>query len=341
MCASFLDVQHRGDAMEHATQVMSPPEVHPHAFGVYSTETFWAESVAAFLAPPLREGGGAVAVVTAPHLRSLDRALVEVGVDVAAVRASGAYVTPDAQATLAGIMDEGRLDNDRFRALAANVIERSNRYPEGFRVYGEMAPLLWAAGDLVNALHLEELWNVALRERSLPLLCMYPVGEFEEAERTQSFVELCHLHTEVSPVEGYLTLVEPAPRPRAVALLQKQGCTARVDRERLRAGRQELQAHLTLATRRASERQADFDREILTRDLVGQAKGILMARWRVDAATAADMLVRAADRSRRTVADVARTVVDQQLHDNGARPSGPGAPRSATVRSSPTTMPPA
>jgi hypothetical protein len=304
--------------VEHATPVMSPGELHPHVVGVYSTETFWADSVAAFLAPPLREGGGAVAVVTAPHRRALDRALGGVGVDVAAVRASGAYVTPDAQATLAGIMDEDRLDTDRFHALSASVIERSSRHPGGFRIYGEMAPLLWAAGDLVNALRLEELWNVALRDRCLPLMCLYSVTSFDEADHTPPLLELCDLHTEVCPVEGYHPLIEPAPRPRAVALLQKQGRTAGVDRERLRAGRRELQAHRARTSRRATARQSEFDRDILTRDLVGQAKGILMTRSRVDAATAADMLAQAADRSHRTVVEVARTVVDQQLHGNGA-----------------------
>jgi hypothetical protein len=307
--------------MEHVTDVMSAGDSHPHAFGVYSTETFWAESVAAFLAPSLREGGGAVAVVTGPHRRALDHALVEVGVDVAAVRASGAYVISDAQETLAGLMDEGRLDLDRFRTVSGSVIERSSRFPAGFRMYGEMAPLLWAGGDLVNAMRLEELWNGVLQERSFPLMCLYPMDGFEDGDRTASFIELCDLHTDVSPVEGYPTLVEPSPSRRAVALLQKQGQTASVHRERARAGRQELQTHLTLTARRASERQAEFDRTILSRDLVGQAKGILMVRSRVDAATAAEMLAEAAERSHRTVTEVARTVIDQQLHANAARPT--------------------
>jgi hypothetical protein len=310
--------------MEHVTDVMSAGEHHPHAFGVYSTETFWAESVAAFLAPSLRGGGGALAVVTGAHRRALDHALVEAGVDVAAARASGAYRTSDAEATLAGLLDEGRLDLDRFRTVSASVIEHSSRFPAGFRMYGEMAPLLWAGGDLVNALRLEGLWNVALDGCSLPLMCLYPMDGFEHGDRTASFIELCDLHTEVSPVEGYPTLVEPSPSPRAVALLQKQGQTASVHRERARAGRQELQTHLTLAARRASERQAEFDRTILSRDLVGQAKGILMVRSRVDAATAAEMLAQAADRSQRTVTEVARTVIDQQLHANAARPTNLG-----------------
>ena len=61
------------------------------------------------------------------------------------------------------------------------------------------------------------------------------------------------------------------------------------------------------------KREGQLKEALLRRDLIGQAKGILMAQSRVDADTAFTMLARASQRSNRKVRDVAADIVERHL----------------------------
>jgi GAF domain-containing protein len=69
-----------------------------------------------------------------------------------------------------------------------------------------------------------------------------------------------------------------------------------------------LSAHATSALAAAIEREAAAA-ALATRDLIGQAKGILMARSGVDADEAFRLLVRASQRTNQKVAEIARDLV--------------------------------
>lgn len=56
--------------------------------------------------------------------------------------------------------------------------------------------------------------------------------------------------------------------------------------------------------------QAQLEEALVSRDLIGQAKGILMARQKCDAEEAFDILRRASQRTNRKLRDVAREMVD-------------------------------
>jgi PAS domain S-box-containing protein len=60
----------------------------------------------------------------------------------------------------------------------------------------------------------------------------------------------------------------------------------------------------------AERREADFLRALETRDVIGRAKGILMARWHVDADRAFEMLRLLSMRTNRKVVDIARELTD-------------------------------
>ncbi len=292
---------------------------HRHSVGVYTSEEFWAVSVAAFLAPTLARGGGVVAVVTAAHRPMLDRALLRAGIDVTEVRASGRYAVSDVDELLSDLLVDGVIDPERFRVTAESVLARARRHGDAFRAYGELAPTLLARGDAPNALHMERLWNGILDQHAFPLLCLYSADHFDGLDRTAAFLDLCEQHTEVAPVEHYLPLLAPDPQRRAPALLEKQLRTSNAARERHEAQDDALRTEVTLVTERMHTRQRRFDQAIADRDLVGQAKGILMARWRVDADAADQMLGDAATRSRRSLPEVARSVVDRELANAPAR----------------------
>ena len=307
------------------------PADHRHPVGVYTSDEFWAVSVAAFLAPTLARGGGVVAVMTAAHRPMLDQALLRAGIDVTEVRADGRYVVADADELLSGLLVDERIDPERFRATAEWVLAQARRHGAEFRVYGELAPLLWARGDVPNALHLEGLWNGVLAEHAFPLLCLYRVESFEGLDRTEAFLDLCERHTELAPVEGYLPLLAPDPNRRAPALLEQQLRCSNTARERYEAEGDALRTQVTQVTERMRTRQRRFDRAITDRDLVGQAKGILMARWRVGPDAAEQMLRDAATRSRRSLLEVARSVVDRELRNVRAQPPATGVTGTATA----------
>ena len=64
---------------------------------------------------------------------------------------------------------------------------------------------------------------------------------------------------------------------------------------------------------RAVAQQEQFRHAIDSRDVIGQAKGIIMSRGRVDADAAFEMLRDASSRSHRKLHTVAQAVVDHQL----------------------------
>lgn len=309
------------------TDIEATPELH-HV-GVYSSEAFWAASVAAFLSPALLAGGGVVAVVTAEHRAALDKELLQAGIEVTQVRASGHYVTYDADEVVSGLLVDGRIDAERFQATANRVLDGARRHG-AFRVYREMAPRLWHRGDVPNALRLGGLWKSALAGHPFPVLCLYEVDSFG-LDATEAFLELCDQHAELAPVERYLPLVAPDPPRRGPALLEKQLRSSNTARQRREAESNELLTHVALVNHRMRERQTSFDEAITDRDLIGQATGILMVRWRVDPDAAARMLHAAATRSHRSLPDVARSVVDRQLRHGLARRPAPGGTGTGRV----------
>lgn len=80
-----------------------------------------------------------------------------------------------------------------------------------------------------------------------------------------------------------------------------------------------------LATHTAAALHASLEREQLraaleSRDLIGQAKGILMTRSGVDASSAFDLLVAESQRTNVKLHEVARRLIDRQVHEGPPSP---------------------
>lgn len=72
-----------------------------------------------------------------------------------------------------------------------------------------------------------------------------------------------------------------------------------------------LAAHTAMAWDNA-HREGQFQNALATRDVIGQAKGILMARFDIGAAEAFEMLKRVSQENNVKVVDVARRIVDMR-----------------------------
>src|ERR1700750_1819363 len=75
-----------------------------HIVLFYRDEQELTERVSEYLLPAIHDGGVAIVVATPDHRRSFERYLADVGVDVAAAPARGAYLALDASQTMRGFM---------------------------------------------------------------------------------------------------------------------------------------------------------------------------------------------------------------------------------------------
>jgi hypothetical protein len=258
----------------------------------------------------------AVVVLRPDKLVALDGELRAAGIDPDHARERGDLVTVDTDDALARVIVDGRVDHERFYAFTASVLDVAAERGCRIRICGEMAPMRWAAGDVVGAMELEQLWNTLPETPRFELLCLYAVHAFDlddPADATSAFTAMCDLHSAVVPDESYTSLTDPADRDRMVAELQQQRRVAERAAEQLRARQHELETALHACTDQAHRRETQLNEAIETRDVIGQAKGLLMARMHVDADTAFHMLRNASSRGNLKVRDVARAVVERGI----------------------------
>ena len=168
-----------------------------HAVQFYREDAELFETVGPFLADGIRDGDVSIMIVTEPHLRVFDRALVAAGIDPTAAREDGRLVSLDATATLARVIRNGRLDRAAFSATVGSVMHRAAQPRRPVRVVGEMVSMLWDAGDVIGAIELETLCNQLRREMRLSMLCAYRADSVWDDSHADALSAVCRLHSAV------------------------------------------------------------------------------------------------------------------------------------------------
>ena len=188
-------------------------EQRSHVVQFYRRDGALTSSVAQYLAGAVLTGGVAVLVATPPHTQAITAAMERAGADLPAARHEGRFLSMDAESLLSRFVTGGRVDRNAFVASAGVLVgQASARRPVA--VYGEMVALLWAAGNVIAAADLEELWNDLARESPFSLYCGYPDRSFDADPEARARV--CRLHTSVigpDPAPG----AEDSQRGRATA----------------------------------------------------------------------------------------------------------------------------
>jgi len=173
-----------------------------HVVQFYRRDEELASSVGRYLAGAVLAGSVAVLVATPPHAEAITAAMERAGADVPAARRDGRLLAMDAESLLSRFVAGGRVDRGAFLASAGRLIgEASAAGPVA--VYGEMVAVLWAAGEVMAAAELEELWNDLARQIPFSLYCGYPDSSFDTDAEGRA--RLCRLHTAVigpDPVLG-------------------------------------------------------------------------------------------------------------------------------------------
>lgn len=219
-----------------------------HFVQFYERDEFLVRSVAQFVETGGKAGDSAIVIGTAAHRTALDAELRARGLDVDALRTDGRYVAFDAAETLSLFMVNGAPDRTRFTAVVGSVVETAARTGKHVRVFGEMVALLWAEGNSVGAIALEELLNELGATRDFSNFCAYPMTAFQGDRNGQPFLHVCRAHTRVIPAESYAAEPDEEARLRAITLLQQKASVLEAEiSERNRAERGLSDQKTTLA----------------------------------------------------------------------------------------------
>ena len=186
------------------------------------TDAFLMDSVSAFIGAGLRAGDVVIVLATKPHTESLEERLKGDGLEVAAARVRGQYVSMDAAATLSKFMVDESPEPGRFAEVVGSMIALAAQGRRHVRIFGEMVALLWAEGNRAAAVRLEELWNDLGKTHSFSLCCAYPMQGFGGEVYEEEFTEICQQHSRVIPAESYTRLSSADERLRAITLLQQK-----------------------------------------------------------------------------------------------------------------------
>jgi len=196
------------------------------------TDAFLVNVVSEFIGAGLRAGDACIVLATGPHRESLEERLKGDGLEVAAARVRGQYVSIDAAAILPEFMIDGSPDPGRFARVVGSIIAQAAKDQRHVRIFGEMVALLWADGNQEAAICLEELWNDLGKTYSFSLFCAYPMHGFGREAYEEEFTEICKQHSRVIPTESY------------TALLQQKANLLEVEIAERKAAEQRLRVHL-------------------------------------------------------------------------------------------------
>ncbi|HKP86517.1 MAG TPA: ATP-binding protein [Blastocatellia bacterium] len=222
-----------------------------HFVQFYETDWFLMNSVSEFIGKGLGAGEAGIVVATKAHLDGLEERLHAGGLDVAAARAAGRYVSLDAAETLSRFMIDGSPEPGRFAEGIGGIIARAAEGQRPVRIFGEMVALLWADSNPDAAIRLEALWNDLRKTRPFSLFCAYPMNSFNGHAHSELFSGVCAEHSQVIPAESYVTIADPDDRLRAIVLLQQKAESLEAEiaerkkaEEALRAVKDELEVQL-------------------------------------------------------------------------------------------------
>lgn len=193
-----------------------------HFVQFYETDLYLVNSLSEFIGSGLNAGDGCIVVATSEHRSGLDVRLHAYGLDVAAAKTNGQYLSLDAEETLSKFMVDGSPDKKRFTDLIQPLLARTGAGRKHVKVFGEMVALLWAQGNRTAAILLEELWNTLHDSLDFTLFCAYPINAFGGEMMADPLSRVCATHSRVIPAESYAALVDADERLRAVLELQQK-----------------------------------------------------------------------------------------------------------------------
>jgi hypothetical protein len=174
---------------------MTPCE---HLVQIYEHDDVFLDTLHGFISGGLKAGDGAIIIATVAHISGLEERLQADGLDLEAARREDRYIAVPAAAALERFMVNGWPDEEKFRGLVAELLERGRAGGRRVRAFGEMVALLWAQGQKDAVFRLENLWHGICQAEAFSLFCAYPRSGFSP-NLESSVREVCAVHSRVVP----------------------------------------------------------------------------------------------------------------------------------------------
>ncbi len=166
-----------------------------HEVQFYTDDTVLIESFANFITAELAAGKATIILATESHRTGVLQSLHTKKVDVDHAIAAGTLIPLDAVETLSILTGDQMPDPNRFFDVMGGLIEKVARTAPRVAACGEMSPQLLAAGSTVQAIRLEQLWDLMVHRFSLDTLCAYSLAQVEKDSDT--FRSICAEHSAI------------------------------------------------------------------------------------------------------------------------------------------------
>lgn len=171
-----------------------------HRLELYADDQDLLLSLVRFVESALKAKEPVIVVATESHLSSLLERLQATGVDAATAIDQGLYIAMDVDVALSTFMANDLPDPVRFRSvfgdLVSSAAKAAGAEPPRVVAFGEIAPTLWARGQLEAAIQLEHLTDELARTGNVNILCGYVLDRLQR-EQTGDYQRICSEHTAV------------------------------------------------------------------------------------------------------------------------------------------------
>jgi hypothetical protein len=184
--------------MSSWTELLDRAEPGEHVVQLYGAdEQLLARNVSRYLAEGLKRGDGLILIATRPHADAILGQLRDTRPEVASALREGRLVSLDSAATLARFMCDGQPDRAMFETVIGGVLQevRARATIGKVRAFGEMVGLLWAAGNRLAAILLEDYWNDLMKGNDFSLFCGYPIDLFGDWSEMEGLHSVLGTHT--------------------------------------------------------------------------------------------------------------------------------------------------
>lgn len=155
----------------------TPPR---HEVQFYSDDAALLQSFADFVTAQLKDGKATIVAATEAHRAGVLERLNAKGVDVDQAIAAGTLIPLDAVKILSRFMGAEMPDPDHFFDVMGEVIATATRTTQRIAACGEIAPQLLTAGKTIQAIRVEQLWDIIVHRFGLDTLCGYSLAHLEK-----------------------------------------------------------------------------------------------------------------------------------------------------------------
>lgn len=193
-----------------------------HRVRIHREDAAIVDDVVASTGQALSCGRGVVIIATSEHRAGFADGLRRAGVSVDAAQDTGQLLWLDATEVAEALLAGDAIDKGRFEQLIARAVRQLVKQFGSVHAYGEIVAVLWARGQVLAALELEQFWDGLIEALPLSLLCGYPAEVVESGGgAVADYQALCMAHSHVQSAPPTLPYAEADRQfPRTPAALR-------------------------------------------------------------------------------------------------------------------------